>query len=325
MTVSNVVNRAGKASPATVAAVRRAIDELGYVPNLAARRLASTRATTVGLIYPSRHTPFLDAILTGTLRAANAQHFQLVIREGDGASRDEAEGLADALVKSGADALILVPPFAEWLSGTGILDRLGVPAAAIATGSALPGLITIRIDNRAAMRAVTGSLIARGHRRIGFVAGPAGHTVSAERILGHRDALDAHGLADDVALYAEGAFTFDSGVAAAGRLLALDEPPTAIVASSDDMAAGVACEAQRRGLRLPDALAVTGFDDTTLASNIWPPLTAVRQPVEHMAHRAAHRLIELLQQPPDATADPDEVVDYLLVERESSGAPPRGG
>lgn len=316
MTVSNVLNGAGRASAATVATVQAAIAELGYVPNLAARRLAKSRATTVGLLYSDRRTPFLDAVLVGALRATNAHGLQLILRDGDGASRDEAERMAQEIVRSGADALLLIPPFAEQLSGSGILPQLGVPLAAIATGTAMADVTTVRIDNRAAMVSITRQVIASGHRRIAYVAGPDPYSVVTARLEGFRAALQDAGLAEEADLIVlHGEFDYESGRAAAQTLLSLPHPPTAIICSSDDLAAGVVAQANRLGLQLPSQLTVTGFDDTILASRIWPPLTVVRQPVEDMAFRAAQCLIAALGQTGIDVSD--EIFDHEIVQRES--------
>ena len=318
MTVSNVINGAGRASAATVEKVRAAIGELGYVPNLAARRLAKARATTVGLIYSDGRTPFLDAVLVGSLRATNAQGLQLILRDGDGGGQEAAERIAADLVRSGADALLLVPPFAERLSGSELLAGLGVPVAAIATGAAMPDMTTVRIDNRAAMRGITEKVIAAGHRRIAYVAGPADHSVVAPRVQGFYDALghEADGQVIECL-----SFDHASGVEAARNLMAGPERPSAILCGSDDLASGVIAHANHMGLQLPRDLTVTGFDDTILASRLWPSLTAVRQPVEDMAFRAAQCLISALGKASSGHVS-DEIFDHVIVERESTSCPP---
>lgn len=319
MTVSNVINGAGRASAATIASVQSAIAELGYVPNLAARRLAKARATTIGLVYSDRRTPFLDAVLVGTLRATNAHGLQLILRDGEGMTRSEADSIAADLVRSGADALLLIPPFAELLSGSDVLETLEVPVAAIATGDGLPDIMTVRIDNRSAMAAITEGIIARGHRRIGYVAGPDEYSVVGARLDGFRSVLRNYGIEEDPDLCVRHmGFDYPSGVAAAQQLLGLDARPTAIICSSDDLAAGVIAQAGHMGLRLPEQLAVTGFDDTILASRIWPPLTVVRQPVEEMAFRATRNLIAQLASDDRPMHYSDEVMDYQLIERLST-------
>ncbi|WP_334184028.1 LacI family DNA-binding transcriptional regulator [Novosphingobium sp.] len=316
MTVSNVINGAGRASAATVATVRAAIAELGYIPNLAARRLAKSRATTVGLLYSDRRTPFLDAVLVGALRATNAHGLQLILRDGEGVSREEAERIAQDLVRSGADALLLIPPFAEQLSGSDVLPALGVPLAAIATGTAMPDVTTVRIDNRAAMLSLTREVLAAGHRRIAYVAGPEHYSVVGARLEGFVAALREAGLPEEPDLIVRhGEFDYETGKAAAQQLLSRPAPPTAIICSSDDLAAGVVAEANRLGLQLPADLTVTGFDDTILASRIWPPLTVVRQPVEDMAFRAAQCLIAALGK--TETGVSDEIFDHAIMTRKS--------
>jgi LacI family transcriptional regulator len=318
MTVSNVVNRRGKTSVATTAAVERAIAQLGYVPSVAARQLVGTRGTRVGLIYGDHRTPLLDAVLIGTLQATAARGLQLLIRGGSTATCEEAERLARELIASGAEALLLVPPYAELLSGTDLIAECGIPTAAIATGQRLPDMTTLRIDNRSAMRELTELVLDKGHRRVGFVAGPFSNGDSAERVRGFRDALDARGIAFDNEMMLEGRFTFDSGLAAARALLSSPARPTAIIASNDDMAAGVIAEANRRGLQLPKDLAVTGFDDTSLAARLWPPLTVIRQPIGEMAYRATALLIDAIAAKIPHAPISDEVFPYVLVEREST-------
>ncbi|NWK97552.1 LacI family transcriptional regulator [Sphingobium lactosutens] len=318
MTVSNVINGVGRASATTVEAVRAAIAELGYVPNLAARRLAKARATTVGLIYSDRRTPFLDAVLVGTLRATNAHGLQLILRDGEGVTRGEAERIAQELVRSGADALLLIPPFAEQLSGSPVLATLGVPLAAIATGTAMPDVTTVRVDNRAAMYSITERVIAHGHRRIAYVAGPDHYSVVSARLDGFRAALSRHAIPEEARLLVQhGEFDYASGIAAAQALLDRDDRPTAIICSSDDLAAGVISQANQMGLQLPRDLAVTGFDDTILASRIWPPLTVIRQPVEDMAFRATQCLIAALGNVDRSARVSDEIFDHDIVERQS--------
>ncbi|EQB15355.1 LacI family DNA-binding transcriptional regulator [Novosphingobium lindaniclasticum] len=320
MTVSNVLNRAGRVSAATEATVQAAIAELGYVPNLAARRLAKSRATTVGLLYSNRRTPFLDAVLVGALRATNAHGLQLILRDGDGVSRREAEGLAQDLVRSGADALLLIPPFAEQLDGSDSLRALGVPLAAIATGTAMDEITTVRIDNRTAMQGITRDVVAKGHRRIAYVAGPAHYSVVAARLEGFRAALEDAGVPEDLELiYQTGEFDYDTGRQAARVLLSRSDPPTAIICSSDDLAAGVVAEAIDRGLQLPGDLSVTGFDDTILASRLSPALTVVSQPVEEMAFRAARCLIAALDG--NGFIASDQILDHAIVRRASVARP----
>lgn len=315
MTVSNVINGAGKVGPATRAAVLAAIEELGYRPNIAARRLAKARVTTLGLIYSDHSTPFIDSILLGALRATNARGLQFIAQAEEGMSRKAAEEAVRALVQSGAAGVLLVPPFAELLSGSGLFAELGVAAAAIATGQPMADISTVRVDNRAAMAAITAHVAGQGHRRIGFLAGPTSFSVAAERLAGFCDGLAAAGIAFDQELVLRCGFDPISGAEAGRTLLDRPDRPSAILCSSDDMAAGLIGAAHRMGLTLPHDLAVTGFDDTAVAARLWPPLTVIRQPVGDMAFRAVEQVLASIR----SRVVEDRVLDFELVPRESVG------
>lgn len=316
MTVSNVFNNTGKFSRETRERVLAAIAALGYVPNSAARRLAGVTPARIGLLYAGVDSMFIDGVLAAAAVATAERGLQLMVRKADGP--ENALATARALQASGADALLVLPPFELVLSGSPAFQALGLATAALATAAPLPDMSTIRIDNRAAARAVTELLIAKGRRRIAVIAGPANHSDSLERLAGCRDALAARGLALPDERIIEGRFTFESGLAAAEALLDLAEPPDAIVAANDDMAAAALWSAHRRGLSLPRDLAVTGFDDTLLATRVWPPLTTVRQPIDRMTGRALDLLLEALRRPPGDIAPTDVLEVHHLVLRASA-------
>lgn len=312
MTVSNVVNRVGKVGADTRTRVLAAIAELGYVPSQAARNLAGAAPARIGVLYADVESMFLSAALADASVAVAERGLQLLVRcAGVGEVPEQA---AQALVRSGADALLLMPPFAELLSGTEAFRALAVPAAAIALAQPLPDMATVRIDNFSAARTLTGLLLARGCRRVATITGPAHHSDSRARLDGYKAALAAHGLPFDPALVAEGNFTFASGLAAANVLLDRVPRPDAIAAANDDMAAAVLWAAHSRGLALPRDLSVTGFDDTLLATRVWPALTTIRQPIRQMVATAVDRLTEALA---GGSAMSDTVLDFTLVERDS--------
>jgi LacI family transcriptional regulator len=316
MTVSNVFNKTGKFSRDTRDRVLAAIDALGYVPNSAARRLVGATPARIGLLYAGVDSLFIDTTLAAAAVASAERGLQLIARKA--VSPEDALDVVRSLQRSGADALLLLPPFDLVLSGSPEFLALGMATAAVATAAPLPDMFTVRIDNRAASRAVTELLIAKGRRRIAVIAGPQDHSDGVERLKGCRDALAAHGLplADDLVI--EGRFTFESGLQAADRLLDLPVPPDAIVAANDDMAAAALWTAHRRGLTLPRDLAVTGFDDTLLATRVWPPLTTVRQPIDRMTARALDLLLDAVHRRPEVLSPTDVLEAYHLVERASA-------
>jgi LacI family transcriptional regulator len=179
------------------------------------------------------------------------------------------------------------------------------------------------IDEYQAAYDMTKHIIGLGHRRIGFVIGNPHQTASGQRLNGFIDAMEAAGLEVPKSMVMQGLFTYRSGFDAAVRLLDQPDPPTAIFASNDDMAAGVVAVAHRRHLEVPVDLSVCGFDDTALASTIWPELTTIRQPISGMARRAVELLtMEMKQERQGHAFKPHHVtLDYQLIRRQSDAAP----
>jgi LacI family transcriptional regulator len=291
MTVSHVINGTKAVRDATRAAVMKAVEDLGYVPNQAARSLASARTTRIGIVYRNAQNAFLSAMLVGALNAAARAGVQIIIRKCDDLSAASAIEAVTGLVRSGANAILLAPPYNEMLSASPALASLNVPMAAIACGRALPDMDTVGIDEKGAAMAMTLHLLERGYKRIGFVMGASTHSASKARFEGYGAALAQHGIGIDPALITMGDFSFESGLAAGSALIDLPERPDAIFASNDDMAAGVVLSAHRRGLRIPQDVAVAGFDDAPIAVKIWPPLTTVRQDIDLMAAAATDWLV----------------------------------
>jgi LacI family transcriptional regulator len=224
---------------------------------------------------------------------------------------DDVESLVDA---TSVDGLILTPPVTDYPAVLDLLARRGVRFVRVSPGGD-PELTSCSfIDNVGAARTMTEHLIALGHRRIGFVKGHPDYATSAHRFAGYAEALSAAGIAQEAALIRGGFFDFASGGQAADALFDLPDPPSAIFASSDDMAAGVLAAAHKRGLRVPEQLSVAGFDDTALASVVWPPLTTIRQPTRAMGYEAA----DLLLMGDDAPVERREV-PFQLVVRGSTG------
>jgi len=317
MTVSNVINGTGKFSDQTRARVRQAIRETGYVPNYEARRLASGGSSRIALLYSDHQTPFLAQVLLAAINASTAYGAQLLVRSSNSPTKRSIEKLVLNAARSGVQGLLLVPPYAELLVGSAVLSEL--KATAIAAAGPLQGMHTVRIDNRSAARELTTFLIRLGHRRIGFISGPPTHGDSLERRAGYQDALRKAGIPLRVALAREGDFTFESGRVAAQQILDLQNRPTAIVASNDDMASGVLWAAQQRRLELPGDLSVAGFDDTPTALKSWPPLTVIRQPIDKMVEHGVSLLLDSARAPTMSTPH-DVVFDYTLVERASTSA-----
>jgi len=317
MSVSNVIN-GRRVLPKTREAVLKAIADLDYTPNAAARALASAAPVRIGLVYNHPESAFVSALLVGALDAATRFGAQLLIRRIEDSSDAGLSDALSAMVEGGANALLLPAPYCEAASRSGLVDHLNVPLIALSSGSELPDMSSVRIDDVAAAREMTRYLIGLGHRRIGFVRGAKSHLISRTRYQGYCEALEEHGIALEPGLVSDGDLTFDSGLHAAETLLASPIPPSAIFASNDDMAAAVISVALRRNIAVPDQLSVAGFDDSPISRTIWPALTTIRQPIVEMTAIALETLIEAIGNPPERPEPATRYVDFSLVIRGST-------
>lgn len=320
MTVSRVMNGGTNVRENTRSAVLAAVDKLNYRPNAAARSLAAGGATQIGLLYANPSASYLSQLLIGALEAARSAGCHLVLEScaDDGASAQEEA--ARQLIDAGVHGVVLPPPLSESIAVRSALAQAGIPWAAIAMGSQEAGALNVRIDDFEAARAMTRHLIALGHRAIGFIRGHHNQMASAERHRGFAAALEEAGIDPATTRIEQGLFTYRSGIDAAERMLEGPDAPTAIFASNDDMAAAAVGVAHRRGLNVPGDLSIVGFDDTAIATSIWPALTTIRQPVAAMAEAAIAMLLRRMRERPGETeTTEEEVLPYKLVLRESAG------
>jgi len=324
MTVSRVFNGGGKVRETTRIAVREAIDRLNYRPNSAARSLAAGDATQIGLLYSNPSAVYLSQFLIGALAGARRAGCHLVLEACDGESPEEQAEATRLFAQTEVQGVILPPPLSESLAVQAELAAANLPWVSVAIGRPPPGSLNVRIDDFGGARTITRHLIDLGHRNIAFIYGHPQHFSSAERHRGFVNALQEAGIDPASAAIEQGDFTFRSGMEGAERLLARDPRPTAIFASNDDMAAAAVGVAHRRGLRVPEDVSVVGFDDTSLATSIWPELTTIRQPIAQMAEAAITLLLDRLR----TRAVPGEsveerVLDHELIVRASAGPAPR--
>src|SRR5687768_7505293 len=312
MTVSRVINNEASVREQTRAAVLDAIEKLDYKPNRAARSLAGAAQMRIALLYSNPSASYLSELLMGTLDQASRSDVHLVVERCE-FDKDE-EKVVSRLIESGIDGFLLPSPLCDEAA---LCDRLaaeGSRAVLIGPGKAHPDHSAVLIDEYQAALDMTQHIVGLGHRRIGFIIGNPHQTASGLRLQGFLEAMAAAGLEVTDDLVMQGLFTYRSGYDAAVRLLDQPDPPTAIFASNDDMAAAVVAVAHRRHLDVPVDLSVCGFDDTAIASTIWPELTTIRQPIAEMARRAVDLLgNELRGGRNGKTATPAHVtLDYTL-------------
>ena len=194
---------------------------------------------------------------------------------------------------------------------------------AVATGAPLPGVSSVRIDDYQGARAMTRYLLELGHRHIGFIQGDPEHTPAQARRQAFLDTMAEAGLEVPGTHIAVGMFTYRSGLEAARQLLQLRQRPSAIFCSNDDMAAAAMAVAHGMGLHIPGQLTITGFDDTPMATTLWPELTTVRQPVTAMGKAAVALMLEQLRARREGRrpAPTDQVLKFALVKRQSAAPP----
>jgi LacI family transcriptional regulator len=322
MTVSRVINGESNVRAETREAVNEAVVRLNYAPNPAARSLAGAGQLRIALLYSNPSAGFLSEYLVGSLEQASRADAQLIVEKCD--IGDHELEVTQHLIDRGIDGIVLPPPLNESAALLDLLGKARLPTVLVASGQPPAALMAVSIDNHDAALAMTAHVLALGHRRIGFIGGDANQTASAARLDGYRAALAAGGIAFEAELVAQGLFTYRSGLDAAEQLLELADPPTAIFASNDDMAAATVAVAHRRGLDVPGDLTVCGFDDTTLSTAIWPELTTVHQPIADMARAAVEMLVGAIRRrEPVPTEARHRLLDFTLIRRQSDAAPRR--
>jgi LacI family transcriptional regulator, galactose operon repressor len=316
-TVSRVINNKGYIKPETRERVMRAVTRLGYVVNQQARSLARGRSQVVGLLVPSVDTGYIGEIIRGIDEEVAAASYDLMLYTAHRRKTRESAYVA-TLAQGLADGLLLVLPrdpgaYLETLRRRGfpcvLIDHQGLDDSGPVVGA----------TNRKGAYDATRYLIELGHRRIGFITGALDLGCATERLAGYHAALAEHGLPADPALVREGDFMQPTGFRCACELLKLAQPPTAIFASNDIMAFGVMEAARVNGLRIPEDISIVGFDDIPQASHVHPPLTTVRQPLEHMGHTATRMLLRLIDNPRQIVERVDLPTELIV--RQSCQAP----
>lgn len=326
-TVSRVINNEPNVRPVVQERVRAAVAKLGYVPSLAARRMGGSRSyllmalndrdRTIEGWKSGEGTDWVDQMLMGGMLKCEAHGYRMIFELVDTHSDHVDAAVRGAIAALHPDGVILTPPHSENPAITGLLSKLGLPFARIASIAEGDGFAVSMDDAKAAAHA-TDHLLALGHARIGFITGSPQYAVSGARLAGYQTAMraSAHGL--DEALIGRGDFSYESGTAAADGLLDLPAPPTAIIASNDRMALAAIRAAEHRGLSIPADLSVVSFDNTPLAR--FADMTAVVQPIAEMSAVAADLLIRFKAGEADLPAQ--SIVEFGFAPRGST-APPR--
>jgi LacI family transcriptional regulator len=270
------------------------MEQLNYAPHPQARGLASKRSFLLGLVYDNPNALYISDAQKGILRVCRKAGYELIMHPCDKASPGLIDEISQLVSRARIDGLILLSPISQIDSLARYLKRNDVRYVRISPKKNDAKARIVISNDRQGAELMTEYLISLGHRSIGFVTGPESNLSAQEKLEGFRAAIRKHGLTVRKGMVVDGENTFDSGVQAGRILLGRKSRPTAIFASNDDMALGVMKTAALKGISVPEQLSVAGFDDSTIATVVWPDLTTVRQPVQHMGEIAASKLLAQL-------------------------------
>ena len=297
--VSYVLNGNQQVSilPETRQRVLDAIAELGYVPNSSARSLRSARTNTIAVIIPDITNPFYPEFLRGVQDVVREAGYDVLASNTDGEPDRECSAL-NAARRARVDGLIAVTFFIDLAQFIPVLEE-GTPIAMLAQidASVIPEqlpLDTISISGEDAAGAVVSYLIEKGHTRIGMIAGRLSTPPRESRVRGYRQALVEHHVPLEEVLIRGGDFTEEGGYEAMKELLQLPDRPTAVFAANDLMAMGALLACREAGVRVPDDIALAGFDDIPAAKLVHPALTTLDQHARASGQRAAEILLTRL-------------------------------
>jgi LacI family transcriptional regulator len=319
-TVSRCFNSPELVSESTREAVMRAVDELGYTPHFGGRALASNRSNTMGAVIPTME----NAIFARGLQAfqeALGEAGVTLLAASSGYDPDQEFTQIQSLVARGADGLLLIGVARPDETYT-FLERRRIPYVMAWNYRANDKRCFVGFDNRLAALVVTREVIALGHRKIAMIAGVTHNNDRAsDRVQGVRAAMDEAGLSGRDLRLIESRYSLNNGRRACVELLELNPRPTAIICGNDVLAVGAITKAKELGLRVPEDLSVTGFDDIELARAVEPNLTTIHVPHRRMGQAAAKALLAIR----DGTVDcPGTLLETQLIMRGSLAAPPTG-
>jgi LacI family transcriptional regulator len=318
-TVSRVINESPFVHEETRVRIAAIMKSVGYTPDPQARALAFRRSF---LIYDNPTAPYVINVQEGMLGALRRMGYELVVHPCDRNAQEFLPDIRQLVSRLKLDGVILLPPVSENPLLADLLNEINCPYMRVISAPLDEAKNLILSQDRQSAGEVADHLVQLGHTRIAMIAGPSTYRSSHERLTGFTEALTKRRMKLPAEYIAEGAYTFESGVACAEQLLARNPRPTAIFAGNDETAAGVYRTAYLRGLRIPDDLTVIGFDDSPLASRLCPSLTTMRQPIREMGRMAAENLIAKIARADTTLLAATTVMPHLVV-RESSG-PPRG-
>lgn len=310
-TVSRVINASPKVTAEAIAAVEKAIDELGYVPNRAARILAGRRTFSVALVIPENTAkffadPYFASVVQGVATHLSSTDYTLTLLI---AAENDAEKTRRYLQAGNVDGAIILSHHSDDRSYVALAHAIPVVFGGRPMSAEGPGAFYVDVDNVLAARTITERLVAAGRTRVATISGPLNMAAGIDRLEGWRLALADAGLVEGPIVH--GDFTPASGTEAMQQLLDGGEAFDAVFVASSQMASGALTTLRERGLRVPDDLGMVAFDNDYFAQTAQPPLTTVEQPTIEVGRRMASVLIRLIdgEAVPTVTMMPTTIIE----------------
>lgn len=313
--VSRALNGGRGVTSGTGQRIREVAKRLRYIPDAAAQALITRRTNTIGALLPDLYGEFFSELIRGIDLAARSRGLHLLVSS----SHDNADDAAAALraLHGRVDGLLLMSPHAD----AEFLHQnlpVNLPTVLMNSGVDSGEYNTLCVDNDAGARLMVEHLLAQGHRRIAFIQGPAGNRDASERELGYRQALSS--LApDSPVIVLAGDFSEASGYRAGQKIMAMRSRPDAVFAANDMMAIGCMASLHEAGMRIPDDIAIGGFDDVPMARYVSPPLTTIQIRIDELGGQAMRMLGDQIDNPGTDKAFKHHRVATEIVVRTSSG------
>jgi LacI family transcriptional regulator len=314
-TVSRCLNNKANVTAAAQGRVMAAVKALGYTPNFNARAMAAKRSNTIGAIIPTMENAIFARGLQAFQEALHDLNYNLLVSSSAYQPKLEAEQIRE-LVARGADGLLLIG-YERDDSVYEFLERRGIPT--LIAWASLPhkGHASVGFDNRSSMRMLADQVLSMGHKRVGVISGIVdGNDRAADRLKGIRDSWQAHSLDIYDLHIIQTPYQIENGAKAFETLMATNQTPTVVMCGNDVLAAGAISKARELGLRIPNDVSVTGFDDIELARYVFPALTTVHVPHRTMGRIAAHDLVDLIEHQSEKMS---RQLDVSIVMRDSLG------
>jgi LacI family transcriptional regulator len=316
-TVSRVLNDSGPVSEDTRRLIREVAGRLRYVPHSGARSLITSKTETLGVLLPDLYGEFFSEVIRGMDDTAQRHGFHLLI------SRSYADKMrietAMRAMRGRVDGVVVMSPDIDAESLLNLPST--IPVVLLCSVSRGNVVDSLTIQNCRGAREMVRDLVAKGHTRIGIIKGSPRNYDAAERLRGYRIALREAGISPDVALEREGDFTEAGGYSATLELLEMRNRPTAVFAANDSMAIGVLSALRESGVRVPEDMAVAGFDDIPLARFMDPPLSSVHVPICELGSRAVELLLHGITHKNDHPRRRERVSTELVIRRSTGGQP----